>query len=1252
MPVKKEMTMARQCMRQRARIAVLSGLVAAAGLRQIALATDYTWNGGGGDDLWGTGGNWVGGAAPFPSSTNSLIFSGSTRLTPQNNYGDGDDFFNITFDNTAGAFTIGNSGSNGIDWFGGITNNSSNTQTIGFRLYQSSSNTINASSGNVTLNSSALLYRNGQNLTLNAASGKTITIDSVIADGGGGAGSAISITGGGSVVIGGANSFTSGILIKSGTVVAGGAANNASAFGTGAINIGDSATGANAAIATSSSPFNQFPTYANTIVVNPGAGSRGIISNSTSGGQIPIFTGGITLNNTLTLQSASSGGMRFNTVMDDGAGNNGLVIDSAGSGFVRLAGANTFDGGVLIKRGSVELYNNTGLGTGAATLGESVTSNNATLFAGTSLTANNAIVINGGGTNVLRSMASGGVTFGGAITVNKSASLQANNTGALNITGTVTGGSGANTLTNSGTSPGAVTLSNTVSNGSGVLYLVQNSLTSNLNLTYRATLGVGSIAVKSGTFQFNPSVGTDANYDISCPIAIGDSSLNADAVLSLSNRSGTSTGGQISVLGSGSHTIQFNHSSSGQIHILQGAIALNSNDLVLAVTNLAGVRVSGGITGTGNVYIKNTNASGNGVDFRTTAVNNVGFVRNDSSGTGGVSQGSPVSFGANVTSLIQNSTTSNWLVNQSNANFVGTAQVLAGTMAVNVDAGLNVNNAVSVATGATLDVQNVSLTIAGLNDVSGTGGTVNQTTSTAVRTLTLGGAGNYVYSGSITAATPANLAITKSGNGIQTLSGNNSYNGATSITGGTLKIGHANALGGLTGATSVSSGATLDLNGQSINEVLSVTGAGSANLGAIINSNTSTAASVNSEITNGTGFTVGGAGDITLQRARSGGAPMVLTKIGGGNLTLGNAATTTHMNLVALDLQSASTVNLGITSGNYIVADRGLQITGGGNVRYTGTSTNMISDSSIVDLSSGTLDLNGKNDTAGKLVIGSSTAPGSVLGGAGSTYTVAATYNLFGTNTSGNTSTIEARSGLVDVNLAEASGAGIALNKTTSSSLTLNRSLSYTGTTTITAGTLIVNGTHSNAGDYVLNAGTLGGKGTINLAANRSLTVNSGGTLAPGTSAGKLSINGPVALAGGNLSTMEFEFVGTEETPVQTTDGGIKFDLLTITGNLALSNQSDQGARLNVVVHGGAGSVIYYTPYTIVTTTSGTVGGSFSKLNDQLASLQYRNSYPHYDVTVNSTSIQITFVPEPSSLALVASAMCLAHRIRRRNQLP
>ena len=98
------------------------------------------------------------------------------------------------------------------------------------------------------------------------------------------------------------------------------------------------------------------------------------------------------------------------------------------------------------------------------------------------------------------------------------------------------------------------------------------------------------------------------------------------------------------------------------------------------------------------------------------------------------------------------------------------------------------------------------------------------------------------------------------------------------------------------------------------------------------------------------------------------------------------------------------------------------------------------------------------------------------------------------------------------------SGSGGSLAKRGGGMLTLTGSNTYTGPTTITQGELAVDGWLTNSAVSV-NGGTLGGTGYLS-----GVTVNAGGTLAPGDPLGVLHLSGNLVLAAS--AAMDFDLDG------------------------------------------------------------------------------------------------------------------------------
>ncbi len=293
--------------------------------------------------------------------------------------------------------------------------------------------------------------------------------------------------------------------------------------------------------------------------------------------------------------------------------------------------------------------------------------------------------------------------------------------------------------------------------------------------------------------------------------------------------------------------------------------------------------------------------------------------------------------------------------------------------------------------------------------------------------LTLNGSGN----GSLASVVgTVGGTVVKNGQGTWTLSGSSTYTGATTVNAGTLKLGATgggtNTPLGTTGTgTTVNAGAVLDLNGFTLGttEGLTLNGSGINNGGALVN-NSGSATGYSGAIVMGsaTRITNSGAGLLTLSGATTG--AFNLSVGGAGDTTISANITTAG---ITLTKDGAGTLTLSAANGF-----TGLTRVDAGTLKY-GIANAL--NTGAVTIAGGTLDISGFSDTnLGALTLIS----GSVINSGGAaTITSTATYTL--------------ESGTVSAVLA---GVGIALNKNTAGTVTINASQTYTGTTTINAGIL------------------------------------------------------------------------------------------------------------------------------------------------------------------------------------------------------
>ena len=358
--------------------------------------------------------------------------------------------------------------------------------------------------------------------------------------------------------------------------------------------------------------------------------------------------------------------------------------------------------------------------------------------------------------------------------------------------------------------------------------------------------------------------------------------------------------------------------------------------------------------------------------------------------------------------------------------YTGATNVNAGTLAGGAANAFSAGSAVTVAGVAFLDLGGFSQTIGSLAGA----GTVTNSGIASPATLTEGGNNASTLFSGIIQDGSSSTALTKVGTGTLTLSGANTYTGATNVNAGTLAGGAANAFSAGSAVT-VAGVAFLDLGGFS-QTIGSLAGAGTV---------------TNSGIASPATLTEGGNNASTLFSGiiQDGSSSTALTKVGTGTLTLSGANTYT----------GATNVNAGTLAGGAANA-----FSAGSAVTVAGVAF---------------LDLGGFSQTIGSLA-GAGTVTNS---GIASPATL--------TEGGNNASTLF--SGII-----QDGSSSTALTKAGTGTLTLSGANTYTGATNVNAGTLDVLGSIATSTLTSVNSGaTLNGTGIVGDA-----EINAGGTFAPG----------------------------------------------------------------------------------------------------------------------------------------------------------
>jgi len=554
--------------------------------------------------------------------------------------------------------------------------------------------------------------------------------------------------------------------------------------------------------------------------------------------------------------------------------------------------------------------------------------------------------------------------------------------------------------------------------------------------------------------------------------------------------------------------------------------------------------------------------------------------------------------GPNGTSLY------NLTINAGKVNVTGTSTL-----------GNNVKIELADVAGATLDFTGASGS-KGITSLSGGGSSGGNVVLAGL--VYFYGANNATYAGVMSSSGQ----VIKSGAGTQTFSGNSTFNGSINIyANGAISI---NSIGNVGGAASALGTPLSEANGRIY--------FGSTNTnGTLIYTGTGHSSNRNFYLNGGSGggtIDASGTGalDLTGGTTTSGAGNKTFTLTGnytGDNRFNGaiadNSSTGSTM-LITQFVAGANSVTLGSVDGISIGASiSGTGIAGGTTVTGINPTTKVVTLSANTTGAgpgaSGSLNVAGvvnptsftKNGTGKWILTGSNTYTGVTTISAGTLQigNGTATGSIAGASIVNNAALIFNRSDAAAAYTGTISGTGN-LTQAGSGTLTLNGTNSYSGSTTVTAGTLAFNSiANVNAGNSALGAPTTAGVGTI--------AVGSGATAAGiKYTGGVQSTDRVIDLAGtsGN-ATIDASGTGalTLTSAVTATGGGAK--TLILTGNSTADNAIaaivDSSSTTSLTKSGTGKWVLSanntYTGNTAVSAgtlqvgtsgTSGTIGGNVS----------------------------------------------------------
>ncbi|MGQ5524006.1 autotransporter-associated beta strand repeat-containing protein [Chitinimonas sp. PSY-7] len=808
-----------------------------------------------------------------------------------------------------------------------------------------------------------------------------------------------------------------------------------------------------------------------------GAGSSafpGTVGSNGSASGASIYLNGLRLGVSVTSGTVTYG----NEISGNGQVISGVTeaLNKMGSGTLALSATNNFVGGIAINGGTLSVG-------AAANLGYAY--NNVTIGTGTTLAVTNTTTLENTRYIYLNGSATMDIATGTTTTVlgyvgNGTPAGSLNKTGAGTLVLSYANGYTGTTTISAGTvrlgAVGGIADSNDVAISAGATLDLNN-----FSKTLGAVSGAGNVVLGSGTL----TAGTSGSQTLSGVISGTGGLTKANSGTLTLTGANTYTGATTISAG----TLQIG--SGGTTGSVAGNI---TNNATLAFNRSDNISYTGVVSGSGALIKQgagtltlsgaNTYTGGTTISASTLQIGN--------GGTTG-------SIAGNVTNNA--ALTFNRSDNISYAgNISGTGALTKQGAGVLTFSGTNTHSGGTTISAGTLQI--------------GSGGTTGSLTGNITNNaaLTFNRSDNLSYTGNISGTG----VLTQQGAGILTLSGTNTHSGGTTISAGTLQIGSGGTTGSVAG--NITNNAALTFNRSdnisfanvisgsgavtkqgagvlTLSDANTYTGGTTISAGTLQIGSGGTTGSLVGDITNNAALVFNRSDNISYTGVVSGSG--ALTKQGNGTLTLTGANTSTGgttINAGTLQVGSGGTIGSlagDVTNNGTLAFNRSDDSSFAGAI--SGTGALIKQGSGVLTLASTISHTGGTTISAGTLQIGNGGTTGSLASNI--TNNAALAFNR--SDDISYTNTI--------------SGSG-ALVKQGAGTLTLSSTQSYTGGTTISAGTLQIGngGTSGNIVGNVTDNGTL--------AFNRSDDINFTGNIS-GTGALTKQGAGVLTLSGTNTYT-------------------------------------------------------------------------------------------------------------------------------------